>query len=177
LAKEAGVDAETLKWANRELLHRITPPDPRYALKVPAAYAGAIAETLAREDLALINYYIYTIKSGDTLSALARHYGVSVDQILSFNPGIRANSLRINSNLLIPAIKTVGPYQKQDGVPGGAPDVPVSEFTGEHLVKRGETLWSIARAYRVDPEVLAKANEMSLNDILREGRTLKTPIR
>jgi membrane-bound lytic murein transglycosylase D len=44
-------------------------------------------------------------------------------------------------------------------------------------VRRGETLWSIARLYQVDPRVLAEANGMGLNDILREGRILKTPIR
>jgi membrane-bound lytic murein transglycosylase D len=44
-------------------------------------------------------------------------------------------------------------------------------------VRRGETLWSISRLYQVDLGVLAEANDMDLNDILREGRILKTPIR
>jgi membrane-bound lytic murein transglycosylase D len=171
LAEQAGVDSTALKWANRELLHRITPSDPNYELKVPASYAGAITETLARKDLTLINYYVYVIKSGDTLSALAQHYGISVDQILSFNPGIQARFLRIGAKLLIPAFKEIEPYKQQPA----APSSPV--FSGNHLVKRGETLWSLALAYNVDPEALAEANGMSLNDILREGRTLKTPIR
>lgn len=170
LAEQAGVDPETIKWANGELLYRITPPDPHYALKVPAAYAQAITAILDRKDQPLIKYYVYIVKSGDTLSALARHYGISVDQILSLNPGTQARSLRIGSRLLIPAIKEVGAYQRQ-------PQAPSSDFTGSHLVKRGETLWSIALAYQVDPEILAEANGIALNDILREGRILKTPIR
>ncbi|MFP3088840.1 LysM peptidoglycan-binding domain-containing protein [Treponema sp. TIM-1] len=171
LAAQAGVDPAELKWANRELLHRITPSDPNYELKVPASYAGAIAEVLARKDLTLIKYYVYVIKSGDTLSALAQYYDISVDQILSFNPGIQERFLKIGAKLLIPAFKEIEPYKKQ---PSG-PSSPV--FSGNHLVKRGETLWSLALAYNVDPEVLAEANGMSLNDILREGRMLKTPIR
>lgn len=169
LAAEAGLDPEELKWANRELLYRITPPDPQYELKVPASYAGAIAETLARKDLTLIDHYVYSIKSGDTLSALAQHYGVTVDQILSFNPGLQARFLKIGAKLLIPAFKDIQPYRK--------PAASSPDFSGSHLVKRGETLWSLALAYNVDPETLAAANGMSLTDILREGRTLKTPIR
>jgi membrane-bound lytic murein transglycosylase D len=42
-------------------------------------------------------------------------------------------------------------------------------------VQRGETLWSIARLYHIDPRALAEANGMGLNDMLREGRILKTP--
>jgi membrane-bound lytic murein transglycosylase D len=171
LAEQAGVDPAELTWANRELLHRITPSDPHYELKVPASHAGVIAETLARKDLTLIKYYVYVIKSGDTLSALAQHYGIPVDQILSFNPGTRAQFLKIGAKLLIPAFKEIEPYKKRPAEPSS----PV--FSGNHLVKRGETLWSLALAYNVDPEVLAEANGMSLNDILREGRTLKTPIR
>jgi membrane-bound lytic murein transglycosylase D len=44
------------------------------------------------------------------------------------------------------------------------------------LVKKGETLWSIALAYSVDPDALAQANGMELNQILPEGKTLKVPI-
>jgi membrane-bound lytic murein transglycosylase D len=50
-------------------------------------------------------------------------------------------------------------------------------FSGTHLVKKGESLWSIALNYDVDPEQLAQANGMDLTGTLREGRTLKTPIR
>jgi membrane-bound lytic murein transglycosylase D len=49
-------------------------------------------------------------------------------------------------------------------------------FSRVHRVERGETLWGIGRLYRVPPEDLAEANGMGLNDILREGRTLRIPI-
>jgi membrane-bound lytic murein transglycosylase D len=49
-------------------------------------------------------------------------------------------------------------------------------FPRIHTVSRGETLWGIGRAYRVSPEDLAAANNMGVNDILREGRTLRIPI-
>ncbi|MDR2619412.1 MAG: transglycosylase SLT domain-containing protein [Treponema sp.] len=171
LAAEAGVDPAALKGANRELAYAITPPGPGYYLKVRAEDADKVTAVLARTDLPLVNYYIHTIRSGDTLLALALHYGISVDQILESNPGTRAQYLKIGGKLMIPAFKDAGPYMR----PGAGAESPA--FTGSHLVKKGETLWSIALAYKTDPEILAEANGMGLNDILREGRVLKTPIK
>jgi membrane-bound lytic murein transglycosylase D len=171
LAEYAEISGEELKKANRELFYSVTPPDPGYHLKVRAADVPAVTEVLGRADLKLIKYYFHTVQPGDTLSALSRHYGVSVDQILSSNPGTQPRYLRIGVRLIIPALKEVGPYQRQRN-----PDAAVT-FTGNHLVKRGESFWSIAMAYDVDPAALAAANGMGLNDILREGKILKTPVR
>ena len=170
LADEAGVDRAVLLSANRELIYNLTPPGQAYFLKVPARDADRVAGVLERKDLPLVNHYIHTIRSGDTLLALALHYGISVNQILASNPGVQERFLRIGNRLLIPALKETGPYERP------APRENL-EFSGTHLVKKGETLWSIALAYEVDPEVLAEANGMELNGILREGRTLKTPVK
>ena len=170
LAAHSGVDPEELIWANRELLYNITPPDGGYFLKVSEENAERVMAVLNRRDLPLVHHYIHTIRSGDTFSALARHFGVTVDQIESANPGVEARFLRIGTNLIIPALRDAGPYVRP------RPE-SVLEFNGTHLVKRGETLWSIAFAYEVDPEILAEANDMEISDILHEGRVLRTPIR
>jgi membrane-bound lytic murein transglycosylase D len=171
LAEAAGIDGEVLKAANRELYYGVTPPGGGYSLKVRTADEPAIREALARTDLALIKYHFHTIQYGDTLSELAGHYGVSVLQINDANPGMRERYLQIGKRIRIPALRDVGPY-KRTGVP--ETDIPV--FKGNHLVKQGETLWSIALAYEVDPEILAAANGIDLEDTLRVGKSLKTPI-
>ncbi|MDR1566061.1 MAG: transglycosylase SLT domain-containing protein [Treponema sp.] len=171
LAAEAGVDPAALKGANRELAYAVTPPGPGYYLKVRAEDADKVTAVLARKDLPLVNYYIHTIRSGDTLLAMALHYGVTVEQILESNPGTRAQYLKIGGKLMIPAFKDVGPYTRPESGTAGL------AFTGSHLVKKGETLWSIALAYKTGPEILAEANGMGLDDVLREGRVLKTPIK
>jgi membrane-bound lytic murein transglycosylase D len=170
LAAEAGVNVDTLKSANRELAFTVTPPGGNYYLKVRAADAEKVTEVLARKDLPLVKFYFHTISSGDTLLALANHYGVTVAQIQDANPGVQARYLKLGSRLLIPAFKEAGPFRRQTAAAEGL------VFGGNHLVKNGETLWSIALAYDVAPEVLAEINGMGLNDILREGRSLKTPI-
>jgi len=70
---------------------------------------------------------------------------------------------------MIPAVKELPqPAQKP---------MATIDFSGTHRVERGESLWSIARIYGIDSETLARANNMELNEILREGRLLKTPIK
>jgi membrane-bound lytic murein transglycosylase D len=171
LAKQAGVDPDLLYQANRELRYRVTPPDSGYELKVPAADTAAVSAVLNQRDLPLITYYFHFVKSGDTLSALSRHYGITVEQILASNPGTQARLLRIGSQLRIPALKAAGPYRQplsQEAAPA---------FEGTHRVQAGDTLWSIARSFQVDPEILAEVNGMTLQDILPIGKVLKTPIR
>ncbi|MDR2518019.1 MAG: transglycosylase SLT domain-containing protein, partial [Spirochaetaceae bacterium] len=103
LAAEAGVDKRELKRVNSELRYNVTPPDPDYCLKVRAADADAVKTVLERKDLTLIRYYFHTIGPGETLSELAQHYGVSVDNILSLNPGVQPRYLKLGARLLIPA--------------------------------------------------------------------------
>jgi membrane-bound lytic murein transglycosylase D len=178
LAEYAGVDKDLLKKGNSELRHGITPPTGDYHIKAPQADAPALLATLENKDLPLIRYHIHTIAYGDTLSALALRYSVAVEQILEANPGTEARFLHIGRKLRIPALagNTAPPPAP------AAPDLGTAladsgpAFAGSHMVKRGETLWSIARLYQVDPRVLAAANGMGLNYILREGRILKTPI-
>ena len=169
LATEAGIDTRELKSANRELRYNVTPPDPNYYLKVRTADAPAVMAVLERKDLTLIKYYFHTIASGDTLSEIAQYYGVSVDNILKNNPGVQAKYLKIGSRLLIPAYKDVAPYRASPR------NVAATVAQGEkiHLVKRGDTLWSIAKTYHTTPEALARVNNMRLSDVLREGKQLK----
>jgi len=171
LADAAGVNGAELASANRELNYNVTPPGQTYYLKIRKEDVEKVSDVLARKDITLVNYYFHTIRSGDTLLALALHYGIKVEQILASNPGIQERYLRIGNRLIIPALKEAGPYQRP------ASSGENLTFDGSHLVKKGETLWSIALGYEVDPEVLAEANGMALTDILREGKILKTPIK
>jgi LysM repeat protein len=47
----------------------------------------------------------YTVKGGDTLSAIAAQFGVTVDEILALNPGITPELLRVGTELKIPGAR------------------------------------------------------------------------
>jgi membrane-bound lytic murein transglycosylase D len=167
LAAESGADRELLLRLNAELLHGITPADRNFRLKIPASYLEQINAVLERDDLALVRYHYHIVRHGDTLWSMSRHYGASVDMIERHNPGISNRYLKIGETVIIPAFKDINP-----------PVRPASNvrFDGQYVVKKGDTLWSLARMYGIDPQDLAQANNMTLNQILREGITLKVPI-
>jgi membrane-bound lytic murein transglycosylase D len=104
LAEYSGVNKDELIKMNRELRGHITPPSSGYQIKVKKTDAESVLAVLENKNIKLIKHYTYTIKPGDTLSILAKHYGVSVGQILAANPGINPNALRIGASISIPAV-------------------------------------------------------------------------
>jgi membrane-bound lytic murein transglycosylase D len=166
LAAKAGIDTRILNRLNAELLQGISPADKNYRLKVPASGAARVRELLSRED-ELINYFYHTVKYGDTLWALSRHYGVSLEIINQNNPGISGSFIKPGDIIRIPSRKdmlSASPALQE----------PVF-FEGNYIVQKGDTLWSLSRKYNTDPETLAAANNMEINQILNEGKVLKVP--
>ncbi|HOZ72449.1 MAG TPA: LysM peptidoglycan-binding domain-containing protein [Spirochaetales bacterium] len=169
LASASGTPLELLKAGNPELRYGVTPPEGRYAVKVPADYEPAVRKALASRDV-LMNVYLHTVASGDTVSALAKHYEVSVAMIAKMNPGLDPGRIRIGQRLVIPAFKDKRPYVAAPKADDGA------AFDGAYVVMKGDTLWAISLKYDVQPEILAARNGMSLDAVLREGTSLIVPI-
>jgi len=167
LAAEAGVNRELLHRLNAELLYGISPMDSNYQLKVPANQLEQINLVLEREDLRLIRYYYHVVRHGDTLWSMSRYYGTSLDIIEQHNPGITNRYLRIGETVIIPAFRDIAPPSRP---------VLAQNLDGQYTVQRGDTLWSLGIKYGIDPQLLAEENNMELNQVLREGRTLKVPV-
>ncbi|MCL2557905.1 MAG: LysM peptidoglycan-binding domain-containing protein, partial [Treponema sp.] len=169
IAAETGASLNVLRRLNLELLHGITPPDPSREIVVPTSHAHAVLALLERNDVALLRYHSYRIQPGDTLSALSRHYGISLAMIEQHNPGIRSRVLSIGEIVIIPVLTETEPYARQ-------PVALSRPFNGTHVVAEGETLWSLSRRYGVSLQELALANNMEINQTLSIGRTLNVPI-
>jgi membrane-bound lytic murein transglycosylase D len=166
IAEEAGIERDLLRRLNAQLLHGISPVG--YQLIVPKAHVEQVNLVLEREDLKLIRYHYHVVRQGDTLWSMSSHYGASLNVIEQHNPGISNRYLKIGETVVIPAYTDIAPPSR--------PVTVVQAFNGSHVVKNGETLWSLSRKYGVDLQDLADANNMTITQILREGRTLKVPI-
>lgn len=107
----------------------------------------------------------HTIQSGDTLYALALQYGVSIEDIVAANNLASPDDLDIGQVLVIPA-------------PGFAGNVtPAAGSSGEqiHIVRAGETLYSIGRLYGVTIEELQTYNGLTNVNDLDIGQEIKIP--
>jgi murein DD-endopeptidase MepM/ murein hydrolase activator NlpD len=98
-----------------------------------------------------LDYSSYTVKSNDSIGSIAKRFGRSVDSIVSAN-GIKSiKALRVGTELRIP---------NMDGL--------------VHRVAKGESLGGIARAFKVEPTLLADANDLG-SASLQVGQSLFIP--
>lgn len=169
LSEVCGIPLATLNAGNPELRYGITPAEGRYELKVPENFRNAVADALASKDR-LMNVYVHQARSGDTVSAIARHYDVSIQMISRMNPGMDPDRIRIGQRIVVPAFKDTSPYE------GVRMQDDQLVFGGKHKVAQGDTLWSLSLVYGVQPEVLAEKNGLTLFGVLREGAELIVPI-
>lgn len=99
----------------------------------------------------------YTVKSGDTLYGISNQYGVSVMDLMNANGITNASNLQIGQILTIP------------GSSGTNPDA-----TFVYTVKKGDSLYSIARIYNTTVDEIKKINKLSSNN-LAIGQSLMLP--
>jgi membrane-bound lytic murein transglycosylase D len=170
LSEQAGVPLAVLREANPELRYGVTPPGSSYALKVPTASADAVRSVVNDPARKLVRFYLHTVRSGDTLSGIARRYGTPMPTIAGSNPGLKPDSIRLGQVIVVPALKDAPPPESE------ADSGAVPAFAGNYVVVKGDTLWSISLRYEVQPEILAQRNTLSLSSVLREGMALRVPI-
>ena len=104
IAKITGIDRTILEELNPELRHNIVPAGT-YAVKIPQ---GRRQEVMANLDQILrlnpagVKYLKHRVRSGETLSQLARRYHVSVRHIVLVNKIDRENHIVSGATLKIP---------------------------------------------------------------------------
>ena len=107
----------------------------------------------------------YRVQSGDTLSAIATKYDLTIDHLVSLNGLPRNGALRVGQQLQLsgePRIEEKPTEQRSEAT---AKDI--------HVVKSGETLSSIARKYYLQLSYLADLNGLKQNSNVRVGQQLK----
>lgn len=179
IAKLADVPVGDLYDINPGFRRWATDPTGPHQVLVPIENKDALIADLANlpED-ARIKWRRHRVKQGDTLGAIGKRYGVSVWAIKKAN-NIRGTLIHVGQNLMIPIssrplsrniANITRPLPRSSVGPRGRAKII-------HRVRKGETLWSIARKYSVYVRQLARWNRMRTRDILRVGRRLKVWIR
>ena len=183
VAEWAGVPVQAIQELNPELRRWRTPVRAsEYELNVPEGTAHLVLAGLASaapEELVAFNRH--TVKKGETLASVAKKLKVSRTDLAEANYLTTRSRLTAGQELIIPvapttllAARTEKPAPaaepRADAVLASnnapaAPDaVPASRTAPEskltHRVKRGETLFSIARLYRTTVDSLKQWNRI-----------------
>ena len=131
-------------------------------LRIPEIYTRP-------EDMNVPQYINYTVKKGDTLYSIARDYNTTVDSLLQDN-GLKNNTLSVGQNLKI-RVTMNGMVEECFGEEYVPDSVPTLQ---EYTVKRGDTLYSIAKNYGVSVSDILKTNNLNSSS-LSIGQVLKIP--
>ena len=104
------------------------------------------------------NMFMYTVKNGDTLYSIAKKYNTSVSEIQKLNY-LSSPNLVVGQIIRIPEM-----YFDMD-------NMSLPNYTN-YIVKRGDTIYSIARNNNITVDVLRKDNSLT-SDILKVGQILR----
>ncbi|HHW39674.1 MAG TPA: LysM peptidoglycan-binding domain-containing protein [Syntrophomonadaceae bacterium] len=104
--------------------------------------------------------FTYVIRGGDTFFSLARRFGISVEALMAANPGVDPNNLRIGQTICIPVMPA-------------PPFCP--PWTTPYTIQAGDTLFSIARRFRIELEDILSTNPGVDPHNLRIGQVICLP--
>lgn len=159
----ANYDASEANSQNLALLEAALSANPNSSLnKVEATVVSGTAlysETGPSGTIADVNgstpntqISTYTVRNGDSLSAIARMFGVSVNTIIWANEGLTARNLKEGQTLII---------------------LPVSGI--QHKIMKGDTIASIVKKYKVQMDDVLDYNDLKVNATLTVGDTILIP--
>ena len=120
----------------------------------------------------------HVVAKGETLSHVAKTYGISWRELAEFNNLTDPNKVRVGQKLLIPPYAKAGAGAPPAAGLRAAPSVQpaMADRTGasEYVVQSGDNLTRIANKYGIKIAELKQANQLQ-TDMIRVGQKLTIP--
>jgi N-acetylmuramoyl-L-alanine amidase len=112
------------------------------------------------------SFIVHVVRSGETLSGLAVHYGTTMAALMTANGLANPNRIIIGERLRVPVSTPA-----QRGTAG-----TVASRTAVHVVRAGETLTGIARRNGTSVAALLTLNHLPRSGLIRVGQRLQVPV-
>ena len=205
IAKRFGVDVVSLMTANAISDARLLRAGQR--LQIPGAAVPTaptptpvpVPAPAPSTPPPVVGGTIYIVRGGDTLSAIAARFNVTVAALVVANNLMNANVIRPGQQLTIPkagmvlsvaeAMATAASAKPQVGVLGvGDASTPVvspreiQEFlagkrTTFYITRKGDTIPRVAALFRMDALVLSQINQVGMKGEMIPGTRLIIPMK
>lgn len=145
----------------------------RYAeAKAPSVKEAAKAkETKSTEVTQTTDRITYTVHKGESLGAISRRLGVSVDQICRENGISNPNKIQPGQKLKI-TVKGEAPRYADSPKSSSQSAQASKQVKRYYTVQSGDTVWSIAQAHGVDTQTIINLNRLSRKAAIYPGQRL-----
>jgi len=174
IADLSGLPLEQIYKLNPAFNRWATSPNGPHYILLPLKEAAHFKEKLALlPPSERIRWVRHKIRNGETISDIANKYHTSISSIKRVNR-LKKNFLRAGHSLTIPvASKSLRSYKlsanqrkkKQQSIPRKG--IKIS-----HIVREGDTFWSLSLQHKVGVRSIAKWNGMAPRDTLKLGQKL-----
>lgn len=115
--------------------------------------------------LASADPLVHVVAKGETLYGIARRYDVTVEAIMKANDLSDPGRISAGMKLTIPSASATTTTPPATATPSA---------TIAYVVRKGDTLYGIAKAHGVSVDAIVKASALSSSTI-KEGQTLRIP--
>ncbi|MDT8428587.1 MAG: LysM peptidoglycan-binding domain-containing protein [Pseudomonadales bacterium] len=176
-AELAALDIESIYQLNPAYKQWATHPDGPHTLLLPTSNAERLQsalQELGHEDL--VTWDRYLVRSGDTLSTIARRFHTQVGILQQINR-MQGSRIIAGESLLVPRNSNSGNTTTQTDSAAYFGNTAVADpgQMREYFVQQGDSLWRIARRYRVSVADITRLNNIDQNSLIRPGQQLRIP--
>jgi len=182
------ISLDAIRDLNPELLRDVTPPQySNYPLRIPAGTREIFSQKYSELPAKKL-YTMHKVKKGETVSAIAKKYGVSPFDILQANSLSKKYRIYPGDYLKIPGYVDSGtnrklstrkenPNSSDQGDKVTSSDSPAKKENLRYQVRPGDTLTEIADKFKTDVSTLGKVNGIKDSDEIKVGDSIKIPSR
>lgn len=178
IAEAAGVDDDEIARLNPQFVKRVTPPGREAEVRVPAGRGPAFTVAYAKiPPSRRVQVLEHTVRRGETLSHIARRYGTTVRAIQDANRLRNPHAIRAGQALIVRmgpgAAAAGGASSAGSSRASAAPTArPADGDATRYVVRRGDSLWSIARRHNVSVDDLRAWNDIDSGNRILPGQEL-----
>jgi len=152
--------------AEKEADEQVKPaPAPVVTKPVEPAKAATTTNATPAAPASRPNFTAHEVKKGETLFSISKQHNVAADEIVKLNPDAK-EGVKIGQILIIPPTyaNTAAPVE----------NTSKKSDLKTHVVKKGETVYSISKQYGISQEALISRNP-GIDQELQEGKMLIVP--
>ena len=170
LADAASTEEDVIRELNPQFPQRVTPPNRAVTIRIPRDGAAKFGDRYAAvpyDERVTWTYHVVT--RGQTLGEIGRRYGVTVVALRAANGNVNPRRLGIGKRLVIPNPARLASRQAASSS-GSSENAGLStpernSSSATVVVRRGDSLWLIARRFSVSTRQLMEWNGLSSSTI------------